>query len=335
MDRPLFLRQFDPLHLFQFLDPALYLLGLGGLVPKAVDKHFELLDTLALIPISRIQLVAALRLLGDVFVIIARIEVNPLVPNFHDLFDRHIQKIAVVRDEYEGIGIIFQVVLQPVARLQVEMIGWLVQQQQVRLLQQKLRQGNPHLPSTREFLSATRPIFFLESEPSQHRPDLGLDGISIPRLKLVFYAMKMVCHLGVFRGGMVEFCHAPGQFFHLLFHGAQIGKHGHTFVKNCLPRKRQPILGKIPGADPPGDAEAAVVDSFKAAQDFEHGGLSGPVGPNQTDTVLGSNQPVDVFKQELMGITLARGRELDHDLFSSSHCRGSWAKPLLTPTPDC
>ena len=94
----------------------------------------------------------------------------------------------------------------------------------------------------------------------------------------------------------------------------QIGEDPHALGKNRLPRERQPILGEIPGADTPGDAQAAVVNGLQSAQNFEHGGLAGPVGPDQANTVLSRNQPVDVLKQELVGITLARGRKVDHDL---------------------
>jgi len=48
----LFLRQFDALDLFELLDAALHLLRLRGLVAKAIDKGFQMLDVLALIAIG-------------------------------------------------------------------------------------------------------------------------------------------------------------------------------------------------------------------------------------------------------------------------------------------
>ena len=57
----LFLRQLDALDLFQFLDAALHLLGLGRLVAKAVDEDFELLDAVALIAVGGFELLQALR----------------------------------------------------------------------------------------------------------------------------------------------------------------------------------------------------------------------------------------------------------------------------------
>ena len=63
MDGLFFRRNLDPLDLLQFLDAALHLLGLGGLVAEAVDEGFELLDAVALVPIGGFELLAALRLL--------------------------------------------------------------------------------------------------------------------------------------------------------------------------------------------------------------------------------------------------------------------------------
>ena len=51
-----------------------------------------------------------------------------LVPYFDGLLDRDIEEVAVVRDEDVGVGIVVQIVLQPVAALQVEVIGGLVEQ---------------------------------------------------------------------------------------------------------------------------------------------------------------------------------------------------------------
>ena len=41
-----------------------------------------------------------------------------------------------------------QVFFQPVASFKVEVVRGFVEQQQVWLLQQQLRQGEPHLPTT-------------------------------------------------------------------------------------------------------------------------------------------------------------------------------------------
>ncbi len=128
MDGLLFRRNLDALDLFQFLDAALHLLGLGGLVAEAVDEDFELLDAVALVAVGGLQLLVALRLLGEKFVVVAGVEPETLVPDFGDLVDRDVEKIAVVRDQHEGMRIVLQIFFQPVAGFEIEMVGGLVEQ---------------------------------------------------------------------------------------------------------------------------------------------------------------------------------------------------------------
>ena len=75
-----FRRDFDPLDLFQFLDAALHLLRLRGLVAEAIDEYFQLLDAVALIAVCGLQLLVALRLLRQKFVVVAGVEPEALVP---------------------------------------------------------------------------------------------------------------------------------------------------------------------------------------------------------------------------------------------------------------
>ena len=121
-------RQLDALDLFQFLDSALHLLGLGSLITEAVDEDFQLLDPLALVAIGRFELFQSLRLGVDILFVVAVVKMNSLVPDFGNLVDGYVQKIAVVRDQHESVGIFAEVFFQPVAGFEIKMVGGLVQQ---------------------------------------------------------------------------------------------------------------------------------------------------------------------------------------------------------------
>jgi hypothetical protein len=51
-----------------------------------------------------------------------------------------------VRDDDDGVGICREIFLEPVARLEIQVVGRFVQQQQVRTAEEQLRQRDPHLP---------------------------------------------------------------------------------------------------------------------------------------------------------------------------------------------
>ena len=105
MNRLLFLRNFDALDFFELLDAALDLLGLRCLVAEAVDEGLQMLDVLALPAVGSFKLRAPLVLMLQIFLVVPGIKMQALVPYLDNLVDRHIEKIAVVRDEDEAIRI--------------------------------------------------------------------------------------------------------------------------------------------------------------------------------------------------------------------------------------
>ena len=185
VDGRLFFRHFDALDLFQFLDARLDLLGLGGLVAEAVDEGFERLDAVALVLVRGHQLRAALFFLRDVLLVVAVVDVHALVPELDGLVDGDVEEVAVVRDQDVGVGIVVQIVLEPVARFEVEVVGGLVEQQQAGLLQQQFGQRDAHLPAAGELLGLALPVFLGEAEAAEDRADLRVEGVDVVDVELV------------------------------------------------------------------------------------------------------------------------------------------------------
>ena len=80
-----------------------------------------------------------------------------------DARDDGVEEEAIVRDEDDRVRVRVQVLLEPVARFEVQMVGRLVEQQQVRLAEQQLGERDPHLPAAGERLG--RPLEVLGLEP--------------------------------------------------------------------------------------------------------------------------------------------------------------------------
>ena len=90
-----------------------------------------------------------------------------------------------MRDQDEGVLVSLEVLFQPVAAFQIEMVRRLIEQQQRRLLQQELGQRNAHLPAAGELFGAPGPIFFAESQPAEHGADLGVERVDIVGVQVV------------------------------------------------------------------------------------------------------------------------------------------------------
>ena len=73
--------------------------------------------------------------------------------------DGHVEEKAVVRNQHEGVRIGFQIRFQPVARFEIEVVGRLVEQQQIGLFEQQLGERDAHLPAAGELFHAALPVF--------------------------------------------------------------------------------------------------------------------------------------------------------------------------------
>src|SRR5207248_9434395 len=246
----------------QFFDPALNLFGLSRLVAKAIDEYFQLLDALPLVAIRGLGLLAPLCLLLFVFIVIAGVEVNALVPDFDNLVDGDVEEVAVVRDQHKREWIFAEILLQPIAGFEIKMIRRLIEQQQVWLLQKQLGQRDAHLPTAGEFVSLPLPIFFTKPQTRENAPDLRLNGITVAGAEFVLHALIAIGNLCVLRRRMVKLRHAGRKLLHFFFHSTQLGKNRHALGEHGATGKRKTILREISSTNAFGDADRAVVDAF-------------------------------------------------------------------------
>ncbi len=84
------------------------------------------------------------------------------------------------------------------------MVCRLVQQQNIRLLEQQLGQRDAHLPAARELLGPAFPVLFSESQAIEHGPHLRLDRIPVVSTKLAIEPVKTICHTAVFFARGIE-----------------------------------------------------------------------------------------------------------------------------------
>ena len=146
-------RDLDRDDLLEHLDPALHLRGLGRLVAEPVDEHLHPRQLFVLLAL-RLAHAFELRLaLGEVVAVVARVVVQRPQVHLGDPRDDRVEEVAVVRHEDDRERVVVEVLLQPVAGLEVEVVGRLVEQQQVRPAEQQLGQRDAHLPAAGERLA--------------------------------------------------------------------------------------------------------------------------------------------------------------------------------------
>jgi len=217
-----------------------------------------------------------------------------------------------MRDQQQSVGIVSEIVLEPVTGFQIEVVRRLVQQEQVRLLQQEFGQRQPHLPSAGKFVRLPLPVLFAEAKPHEHAAHFGFNRVSIAGLELMLQPMIPVGHVGIFRAGVVEFCDAMHQGFEFLLHRAQLIEYRHALGKNRAPGKRKAILRQISCSGAFGDGERAVVQRVQSGEYLHQCRLAGAVRAHQANAVVGRDQPVSILEKEFVAETFSGARQLDH-----------------------
>src|SRR5260370_39231050 len=103
MNRFFIVGQFDSFNFLELFDPALDLLGLGGLIADAIAESFQGMNAVLLIVVGRFELRPALRFLRQIFVGISGVKICTLIPDFENSVYRDVQIIAVVRSYNESV----------------------------------------------------------------------------------------------------------------------------------------------------------------------------------------------------------------------------------------
>ena len=97
----------------------------------------------------------------------------------HDVRDGSIEHFPVVADHQDGIGIFAQKGFEPCGALKVEIIGRLVEHQQVWHRKQHPGQRRPHPPTAREGTRRVHQLFLLKAKTDEDFTGAGFCRISV------------------------------------------------------------------------------------------------------------------------------------------------------------
>ena len=90
-----------------------------------------------------------------------------------------------MRDEHVGVGVVVEVVFEPVAGFEVEVVGGLVEQQKRRFLEEEFRERDAHLPAAGELFGFALPVFLGEAEAAEDGADLRVEVVDVVVVELV------------------------------------------------------------------------------------------------------------------------------------------------------
>ena len=222
-----------------------------------------------------------------------------------DAGDDGVEEEAVVRDQDDGARVLVQVLLEPVAGVEVEMVGRLVEQEQARPLQQQLGERDAHLPAAGEGLGRLVEVALLEPEAAQHCRHAQVHRVAVEPAE-VLLALG-VPHEHRFVCGLVQ--RGVGQ---LLFEDAQLLLERQLRPERLArladerpPAVLEPVLREVADGEVGRRNHLAGVRLVQAREHREKRRLAGAVGAAQSDPVTSVQLPGHVVQEDAIGEGLA------------------------------
>mmetsp|Transcript_8617 Transcript_8617/g.27092 ORF Transcript_8617/g.27092 Transcript_8617/m.27092 type:complete len:399 (+) Transcript_8617:581-1777(+) len=278
------------------VDDLLLGLGLAHQVGEGTagrDELPQVLDVrlLLLVPLLLVDL--QLLLGGHELVVVAAVHLQTLlVRDVDDLVAHAVQKVLRVRHhDQAAVELVLQILLQPHTRLQVEMVGRLIQQQNVGLDEQRTRQRHAHAPATRHVLGGSVHHHLVEAQTVKDAASLDLERLRLHRLDAVHHVLQLVrVRLSLLAQPRLVILQ-PMQL--------RLGRRHHVGQRRLIQRRRLRVQQE--------HVHVRRDGHVPVGQALEEGGLASPVVPDQTVPPADGELDHGVLDQLL---TIQRQREV-------------------------
>ena len=210
-----------------------------------------------------------------------------------------VEKLAVVADHQHGAGVFFQPGFQPHQRVEVEVVGRFVEQQQVGRAHQRARELQAHAPAAGKAVDRLIQFAHLEAQPEDQRLRA--------RLRVV-RAGVVQRHVGVRHALAVVAFFGSGD---LGLRRSELRVAGDDEIGRRLAGLRH-VLRHLRHAPLRRDGKVALVLVQGAVQQRKQAGLAGAVAPHQADHFTGVDRGRGVVEQHA-------GTAPKADVFKQNH----------------
>ncbi|MND68196.1 hypothetical protein D3C80_596400 [compost metagenome] len=248
-------------------------------------------------------LLHALGLGGQVGGIVAFVRNATAAVEFENPAGDIVEEVAVVGDHHHGARIIAQVLFKPCDRFGVEMVGRFVEQQQVRLRQQKAAERDTAAFTTRQVVDGG--VLRRAAQRFHRHLDLLFE---VPEV----LAVDDVLELGTLVRRLVRIVHH--QFVVAVQHGLLVGHAFHDVFERGLVRIELRLLLQVTDGRTFGEPGFTGIFLVLTGNDAQNRRLTGTVRAENTDLGVGIEGQVDVLKDLLGAIGLVQSRHVIDEL---------------------
>ena len=243
--------------------------------------------------------------------VVAAVKLGAAVQHLDDAVDGAVQEIAVMGNGDHGAVELIEIFLQPLGGLQVQMVGGLIQQQDIRILQNEASQIHAGLFAAGEVVEEPCAHIGVNGEAVCHLVDSGVGIVAAQTFK----AGRQLAVAA--EDGLIALpCrHALGEGIHLFFEHMHAAKRRLQHVLHRVAHRVHRDLGDEAHAAARGDDHIALVIVQFAGEDAEQRCLACAVFTQQTHPLTGidlEGQSVQYFLFQVEGLDQSRYADVDH-----------------------
>ena len=326
------LRRVKALQLLEHPATRLRLLGVpAGYV--AADEIFLPLDLGLLEFVAPGLLLEAPLALDEERVVVALEAVELAISQLHNLTREAVQEHPVVAHDHVRALILLQEALEPLDGVEIEMVGGLVEEEQVGVPQQHSRQHRAALLSAAEFDQGPIQIVLAEVESLQHLLDPGIERVSALAFQ-PFLQAGVVFEKGFgFRIAFLQSAQSARRLVVLRLEILEVLKTARRFLAQGAPIVDAHFLLHRRDHRASAPPHRTAVRIHLPGENAEERGLARAVATDQRDAVPFADLPVDVFEQLLGTEALEDLAELSDQHGGAGRSRAGKRTENVVPRP--
>ena len=233
-------------------------------------------------------LIALLQVCG----IVALVQLKTAGINLGDAIDHVVHKGTVVAYHDNRAVVAAQKALKPLHAFKVEVVGGLVEQEQVGFTNKQLGERDAHLPASREIAGMAGHVVFLEAQAEQHAAHLRFK--AIPAECLIALA-RTTARVKLLRSGI--FVQARLELMEALLGLENFLLARDNLIENGAVFHLDGFLLQIAHNGTFGEHHIARIGVFMPSNDLQHGSFARAIRAHQRQSIMGLKAKARVGEQ--------------------------------------
>ena len=289
--------------------------GLVGLGAEAVDELLGFGDLAVLIDFLLPEIVLTLLELGLVGRIVPGEFLGAAVVESDGAGGEAIHHGAIVRDEDDGALVVVEIGLHEALSVDVEVVGGLVEEEDLGLGKEELGHRDTHLPAAGELAAVAVEVLVFEAQSAEDGLDFGAHAGGIVAIEEEFKLADFVEEIGERSGSGIEFFEFGSVAVDFFPDGLGFGEGGLGFFEKRDALDVDAFLWEVADAVVLWFGDFTTVGGEDSADALHESGLTGPVVSGEGNPLLFPDGKGEVFENNA-------GTKFHAEVFNGEHAGG-------------